>query len=339
VEKSHAIIEEADYVVIESTYGDRDHKSLENTREEFVRCLAQAISSRGKILIPTFAVDRAQRVLYELKRLQADRAFPKMPPIYFDSPMGEKATQIYEKYISLLSRELRDLSSGGENPFLPAGLSYTSGADESRAINDAGEAIVLAGSGMCSGGRIIHHLKHNLWSPNCNVFFVGYQARGTLGRRLVEGEKNLRIAGEDVTVNAAMHTLGGFSAHADRGDLLAWASRFGKGTSFFVTHGEPKSAEALAGGIREMGYEAVTPAIGSTYDLARRDTSLARTAIPGKPRLFSDSEAVFALLAEITAETESIRENLDSRDDYAVFLPLLESSRMILQSVKNITSK
>ncbi|MDR1966702.1 MAG: MBL fold metallo-hydrolase, partial [Synergistaceae bacterium] len=198
IEKRHAIIEEADYVVIESTYGDRSHKNLEDTRAEFRRALAAAIASRGKILIPTFAVDRAQRVLYELKRLQGDRDFPRMPRIFFDSPMGEKATQIYEKYSSLLSREIQDITRSGDNPFRPGGMSCTSAVAESRAINEVGEAIVMAGSGMCSGGRIIHHLKHNLWNASCNVFFVGYQAHGTLGRRLVDGEKNLRIAGEDV---------------------------------------------------------------------------------------------------------------------------------------------
>jgi metallo-beta-lactamase family protein len=342
VERSHAIIEKASYVVVESTYGNRNHKSLEDTRSEFRDGLAKAISARGKILIPTFAVDRAQRVLYEIKRLQLDETFPRTPGIYFDSPMGEKATQIYEKYSSLLSREIQDMRREGQNPFSPAGLICTSGADASRAINNVGEAIVLAGSGMCSGGRIIHHLKHNLWNKNCNVFFVGYQAKGTLGRRLVEGEKNLRIAGEDITVNAAMHTLGGFSAHGDRDDLLGWVSHFEKGASFFVTHGEVKSSEALAAGIREIGYDAVVPSVGAVYELSALpggEPAIVRRASPGLPGIRADGETVLALLAEIASETASIRESLDSRGDYREIAPLLESSRLILQSVRNAKPK
>ena len=338
LERPYTLIEEADYAVIESTYGDRNHKSLEATRAEFREALAGAIAAKGKILIPTFAVDRAQRVLYEIKRLQMDHTFPRMPRIFFDSPMGEKATQIYEKYSPLLSREMQDLLRKGMNPFAPEGLSYTSSVDASRAINDIDEAIVMAGSGMCSGGRIIHHLKHNLWNKNCNVFFVGYQAHGTLGRRLVEGEKNLRIAGEDVAVGATFHTLGGFSAHGDRDDLLEWASHFGGGTSFFVTHGEVKSAESLASDIRQMGYGAAAPSRGAYYDLSGKQ-AITRPEIPPRAQAFGSRAAVFALLAEIASEAASIRESLDSRADFEDISPLLESSRLILQTVKNIKTK
>jgi metallo-beta-lactamase family protein len=294
-----------------------------------------AIAARGKILIPTFAVDRAQRILYEIKRLQSDPGFPRMPRIFFDSPMGEKATRIYEKYSGLLSREIQDVLRSGENPFHPDGLSFTSGVEESRAINDAGEAIVLAGSGMCAGGRIMHHLKHNLWSERCSVFFVGYQARGTLGRRLVEGEKNLRIAGEDIKVNASMHTLGGFSAHGDRDDLLAWVSNFRKGVSFFVTHGEQKSSAALAAGIRGIGYDAAAPARGAVYELSDKG------AVPsGFPAVSDTGEseraAALALLSEIASETESIRESVASGGGVKSLNPLLESARLILHSVRNI---
>jgi metallo-beta-lactamase family protein len=336
--RSRSIIEEADYVVVESTYGNRNHRTLEDTRAEFRGGMEKAIASGGKVLIPTFAVDRAQRVLYEIKRLQLDRTFPRTPRIYLDSPMGEKATRIYEKYSSLLSREIQDMLREGQDPFSPEGLVYTSSADASRAINDVGEAVVLAGSGMCSGGRIIHHLKHNLWDKNCSVFFVGYQANGTLGRRLVEGEKNLRIAGEDVTVNADIHTLGGFSAHGDRDDLLGWVSHFNRGTSFFVTHGEVKSSEALAGGIRGIGYDAVVPSRGAVYELSPssgKEMSVMRH-VSYEPRgMGANGETVLALLAEITSETESIRESLGSRGDYREISPLLESSRLILQSVRN----
>ena len=335
LERPPADIDEADYVVLESTYGGRNHKSLADTRAEFREGMAKAMETRGKILIPTFAVDRAQRLLYEIKRLQLDPAFPRTPPIYFDSPMGERATHIYEKYSSLLSRDLQEMIRDGQNPFAPDGLKYTSSVDASRAINETSNAIVLAGSGMCSGGRIVHHLKHNLWDGKCNVFFVGYQARGTLGRRLVEGERNLRIAGEDITVNATLHTLGGFSAHAGRDDLLKWASNFRRGTTFFVTHGEPASSGALARGIREMGYEAAVPAVHSTYNLSASEAAVVRSAFRARPDEESDRRAAMALLADITAEAASIMEGISSRGDNGAFLPLLESSRLILQSVKN----
>jgi metallo-beta-lactamase family protein len=338
IERAPSIVEEADYVVIESTYGDRYHKSLEDTRAEFRRELGRAIESGGKILIPTFVVDRAQRVLYEIALLEGAGGFPKLPPIYFDSPMGYRATQIYEKYIPLLSREIQDAVRGGGNPFSPGDLKYTDGVADSKAINEVNDAIVLAGSGMCAGGRIVHHLKHNLWDKKCSVFFVGYQARGTLGRRLVDGEKNLRIAGEDVTVNASLHTLGGFSAHGDKGDLLAWASNFRSGASFFVTHGEPRSSESLVKGIRDMGYGALAPESGASYDLSARDSAvlLGRPKESLRPRGLADRESVLAILRDIASETESIREDLPARSNYGALMPLLESSRLILQSVKNL---
>ena len=194
----------------------------------------------------------------------------------------------------------------------------------------------MAGSGMCSGGRIVHHLKHNLWSDKCNVFFVGYQARGTLGRRLIDGEKRLRIAGEDIEVKAKLHTLGGFSAHGDRDDLLKWASHFGKNTMFFVTHGEPKSSQALASGLSDLGYRSIAPSACMTYDLSRKDPVSAVELPRGAPsKSFARDEAL-ALLQDISSETESLREKLSSIEDYAAIVPLLESSRLILKTAKNV---
>lgn len=335
IEKTPTLIEGADYVVIESTYGDRAHKGLDETRAEFQEQLGLAMRERAKILVPTFVVDRAQRVLYELLLLQRSGKFTGIPPIFFDSPMGGKTTRIYEKYIGLLSRTMKDSVRAGQNPFEPDGLSYTASVEESRAINEIPHAIVLAGSGMCTGGRIVHHLKHNLWQRSCHVFFVGYQAQGTLGRRLVNGEKNLRIAGEDVTVEAQLHTLGGFSAHGDRNDLLDWAQHFPRNAVFFVTHGEPKSSQSLASGLRDMGYSATAPSAGMSFDLLEGDAVMETQ--PGTvQRPIMDRQQVLALLHEITSETEAVREKLDSLGDYSSLLPLLESSRLILQSAKNM---
>ena len=342
IEKPPTVIEEADYVLIESTYGDRNHRSLEETRREFRTELEKAVRAGGKILIPTFVVDRAQRVLYEILRLQRTKGFPKTPPIYFDSPMGAKATQIYEKYMNLLSREMQDYARIGESPFAPEGLSYTGGVADSRAINEMDRAIVLAGSGMCTGGRIVHHLKHNLWSEKCHVFFVGYQAKGTLGRRLVDGEKNVRIAGEDVMVNARLHTIGGFSAHGDRDDLLGWASHFGRRTAFFVTHGEPRASESLTEGLRNLGYTATAPGVGMTFDLTKKD-SLQATSVPRpEPHSVADRDELLAILRDIAADTESLREQISEEDlaatvrNLQTVKPLLESSRTILRSARNL---
>ncbi len=335
IEKPPTVIEEADYVVIESTYGDRAHKGLEATRFEFQEQIGRALEEKAKILVPTFVVDRAQRVLYELLLLQQSGKFPTMPKIYFDSPMGAKATQIYDQYIGLLSRTMQDSVRTGQNPFRPEGLAYTASVEESRAINEVPHAIVLAGSGMCAGGRIVHHLKHNLWQPSCHVFFVGYQAQGTLGRRLVNGEKNLRIAGEDITVGAQLHTLGGFSAHGDRNDLLGWASHFPKDAAFFVTHGEPKSSQSLAAGLRDMGYSATAPSVGMSFDLLDKDAVM-ETAPGTVSKQTLDRQQVLSLLREIASETEAVRENLDELRDYSPLLPLLESSRLILQTAKNM---
>lgn len=336
VERPPAVVESADFVVIESTYGDREHKGIAETREEFRKVLAQALEDGGKILIPTFAVDRAQRILYELRRLQDDPAFAKMPKIYFDSPMGTKATKIYEKYVSLLSREMQDIARGGESPFAPRGMTYTGTSAESRAINDVPSAIVLAGSGMCSGGRIVHHLKHNLWSEKCHVLFVGYQAHGTLGRRLVDGERGVRIAGEEVTVRANLHTLGGFSAHGGRSDLLEWTSHFARSTSFFVVHGEKRSSEAFRDALRGMGFTSVAPMRGASYDLKPSDAALAPSAQADLPRQSDHRTDLLDLLDGITSAAESLRDSIDEIKDPREIMPLLESTCRILESARGI---
>ena len=267
MERNPAIISRADYVVIESTYGDRLHKSNKETREEFRQVIAHALKSRAKVMIPTFVVDRAQRLLYELMLLQKDGILRNNIPIFFDSPMGVKATEIYNKHLSLFSREIQQHVKEGYDPFTPEQLHYVESVADSRRINDIKHAIVMAGSGMCNGGRIVHHLKHGVGDPSNRIIFVGYQAKGTLGRRMVDGEKTLRIAGEEVTVNAQLHTINGFSAHGDRDDLLTWADNFETDPVFFVTHGEPKSSQALALALQKKNHRAVVPIAGEEFEL------------------------------------------------------------------------
>ena len=340
IEKPPVALEEADLVLIESTYGDRLHKSLADTRSEFQAAMEAAIRDGGKVLVPTFVVDRAQRMLYEFKLLQ--KKFPdlKTPPIYLDSPMGVKTTEIYSENAGLLSRDLVSMLHDHDDPFEPRGFSFVRTPDESRAINDKKNCIVLAGSGMCSGGRILHHLKHNLYKPNTHVFFVGYQAYGTLGRRLVDGAKTVRIAGEEITVNAQFHTLNGFSAHGDRDDLLAWAGHFPKKTRFIIVHGEPKSAESLALGLKDMGYATRIPAIGDEIDIVTEVQTVRqeKTAMPVISRRILDSihiepqdiESTLAAISARTAEMEGAL--IRNEEQYKNIMPLLISARTLLET-------
>ena len=330
IEKTPSLIEDADFVVIESTYGDRLHKTLQETRTEFQNAMIQAVADDSKILVPTFVVDRAQRMLYEFQLLQKERPDVKFPAIYFDSPMGTKTTEIYRKNLSLLSRELQEYLMAGLDPFEPKGLKYVKSVEESKTVNEMATGVVMAGSGMCTGGRIVHHLKHSLWKANSHVFFVGYQAKGTLGRRLVEGEKELRIAGEDVTVRAHLHTLNGFSAHADRRDLLQWASNFPQSTKFFVTHGEPHSSQALALGLKDLGFSALVPSAGSNYDLTTLEGSTDEQELQ-RPSATSNAQLQL-LIADISAMLSEIGKDKVSLSHPEDILPYLESSKMLLKA-------
>lgn len=340
MERNPAFIEEADLVVIESTYGNRLHKSNLETREEFREVMKIALKGKSKVLIPTFAVDRAQRILYELTLMQRDGLFANGSPIFFDSPMGVKATEIYKDHLSLMSAEIQEHLRQDLDPFSPSGLKYIESVEDSQAINEVKSAIVMAGSGMCNGGRIVHHLKHNLWKSDTHIVFVGYQAQGTLGRRLVEGDRTVKVAGEEVEVKATLHTINGFSAHADRDDLLAWASNFRNGPLFVVTHGEPVSAEALSEAIRSQGQTAVVPVIGQEIEI-RPATGEGRSetfAIPCRAPEVPCPEAV-RVLGEISSLVSSLREKAGELGDAAEVLPLLVSTKTLLETARDRTKK
>lgn len=333
MERNPSFIEDADYVVIESTYGNREHKTNEESREEFRETMRTMLKDHGKVLIPTFVVDRAQRVLYELTLMQLEGILPDNVPIYFDSPMGMKATAIYNEHVALLSREIQDKIRNGIDPFSPKQLHIVDSVEESKAINSVKHAIVLAGSGMCTGGRIVHHLKNNLYRDDAHVVFVGYQARGTLGRRLVEGAKSVRVAGEEVAVNATVHTINGFSAHADRRDLLTWAGNFRSNPTFFVTHGEEEAAGALALALKEKGFNAVIPSLGQEFELkpSREAVTLgsAHLARPGG-EASADGEAVLSEIALMASFLKGKKEV--NRKEY---VPLLSSARILLETVRD----
>lgn len=248
-----------DLIVLESTYGDRDHRPLPETIDELTTIIKEAVWEKEKILIPAFAVGRAQTMLYFLGELAETGRVPRFP-VFLDSPMANEASELYRAYPRLLDDEAKAVLR--DNRFLldHQDARFTASAEESKAINNhQGAAVVIAGSGMCTGGRILHHLKHNLWRKGVHVIIVGYQAHGTLGRKLVEGASMVRVLGEPIAVRAKIHTIGGLSAHAGKSELLDWARRAAGAhpnqARFVLNHGEDRPRAALA--------EAITTALGA----------------------------------------------------------------------------
>jgi metallo-beta-lactamase family protein len=259
----------ADLVVIESTYGDRDHRPFDDTVAEYVDIVRDAVQRGGKVLVPTFAVGRAQVLLMLLSWMFRNKKV-KPFPAFLDSPMAIEATRIYTRHVELFDDEMTAYMR--ERPLRDdlKTLQTCATADQSKAINACpGPCLVMAGAGMCNAGRILHHLKQNLWRPETHVIMVGYQAQGSLGRRLIEGEKRVKIHGEDIIVRARIHTLGGFSAHAGQTDLLGWFSAIAPSKPrVVVAHGEDGPRKAMAKLIRQRhGLKPVLPALGDVVEL------------------------------------------------------------------------
>jgi metallo-beta-lactamase family protein len=258
-----------DLVFLESTYGDHNHRSFADTLAEFDDIVQTAAQQRGKILVPTFAVGRAQLILYCLARLFQSGAVAPFP-IHLDSPMAIEATRLYEAHPELYDEEALELRRNHTSFRDMPTLHFSSTADQSRALNDlSGPCLILAGAGMCNAGRILHHLKQNLWRPETWVVIVGYQGRGSLGRQLVEGRKEVSIFGEPIAVKARVRTLGGFSAHAGQADLLNWFEPLaGAQPRVVLTHGEPGPRNVLAGLLQKRhGITALQPAMADTINL------------------------------------------------------------------------
>jgi metallo-beta-lactamase family protein len=256
-----APVVEADALWLESTYGDRLHKSREETVQELTKIILEAISKQAKVVIPAFAVERTQDLIYTISQLIRKDLIPSIP-VYIDSPLAISATEIYKKNPDCFDEETKGLLLEGEDPLELPEIKYTQTTEESKAINeDPRPGIIVSGSGMCDFGRVQHHLKHHLWRSESHVVFIGYQAEGTVGRRIVDGAKIIKLLGEEIAVRAQIHTLGGFSAHADQKGLLEWLSHFkNPNLQVFVNHGEEKVSMVLSEVIHQkLKFEAAVP--------------------------------------------------------------------------------
>lgn len=261
-----AVLTEADVLLLESTYGDRDHKPLSNTLDELRDTLQAADRSGGNVIIPAFAVGRTQDIIYWLGKIKRQGGLPQRQ-IYLDSPMAISASKIYAEHTHLFNiddPEFTRIAPDGWEVWLP-GLIFSETAEESMAINRiAGGVVIIAGSGMCTGGRIRHHLKYNLWRRDAHIIFSGYQAEGTLGRTIVDGKRtHVKILGADINMAAAVHTLGALSAHADQSQLLKWADHFKScRPRIYLIHGEKAAALSLQTCFRRMNWNVSIPKAG-----------------------------------------------------------------------------
>lgn len=315
------IIESADYLIIESTYGNRIHENIEQRTEELIDIILNTVRKGGTIVIPSFAVGRTQEIIYELNKYYDKKLSEtgkkenelKKIPVYIDSPLATKATEIFKTNSLVFDEEARNYIMTGDNPLEFENLHFTQSAEESKALNFSNEPkIIISASGMCEAGRIKHHLKHNLWKKECSVVFVGYQAEGTLGRRIVDGEKNVKILGEEIHINASIHNVEGFSGHADKPALLAWLQGFKeKPKKVFIIHGEAESKADFAKEVTEkLGFSCIVPEYNTIYDIKSID-SIQEIHIDNKVKVKSKlyEEALVEIHKEIeTATEEEIKE-------------------------------
>jgi metallo-beta-lactamase family protein len=252
-------VESADFLFLESTYGSRNHKNESQSREELAEAIAYSYERGEKVIIPAFAVERTQELLYSFYLLRQEGKLPEDMPVFVDSPLAIKATEIFLRHWDYYDQETKQLVKNGENPLKLPNLRFTLTVEESRAINSSGgPAIVIAGSGMANAGRIKHHLRHNIWKSGASIVFVGFQAEGTPGRRIVDGAQTIRILGEELSVKARVFTIGGFSAHAGQTQILDWLSHVrNPEVQVYLVHGEHSGQKVLAELIREKYHFSV----------------------------------------------------------------------------------
>lgn len=247
---------DADIVVMETTYGDRDHRSLGDSVEEFYDAIRKAHAKGGNVVIPTFALERAQELLFFLREGMATDKLPQDLSVFLDSPMAISATQLFRRHPDAMKPELKTMIRSGQDPFNMPGLQFVREAAESMHLNEIRSgAVITAGSGMCTGGRVRHHLRHNLGHADCSVIFVGFAAEGTLARIIIDGARSIKLFGDQIPVRARIHTINGFSAHAGKQDLLDWHRRNRDPDATFLVHGEDQARKAFASSLENTAVE------------------------------------------------------------------------------------
>lgn len=287
---SPTMISNADYLVMESTYGNRLHIRNDDKAKMFLDIVSETLDNGGRVIIPSFAVGRTQEILYEIDKLKEefgqDEEFARKyetlmkVPVYVDSPLAISATEVFKKNVDLFEDEIQEKIKRGDNPLEFNGLQFTQTAEESKALNqDTRPAIILSASGMCDVGRIKHHLKHNLWNPKSTILFVGYQAPGTLGRSIVEGAKKVKIFGEEIAVNARVEYIEGYSGHADQTWLLNFIYSFTNPPKHvFLVHGEPEGQLELKEKIEQTSEcKVIIPNFGDSFELEETPKLLEQT--------------------------------------------------------------
>ncbi len=321
-----SIINSADYLFIESTYGNRLHMNVEDKEDKFVDIINTTIEQGGNVIIPSFAVGRTQEIIYDLFK-QYEKYGDKLKklfatPVYIDSPLAVSATKVFRNNLDCFDEEARVYIENGDNPLDFPSLRFTQSVDESRALNESKESmIIISASGMCDAGRIKHHLKHNLWRKESTIIFVGYQAQGTLGRRLIDGASKVRLFGEEISVNARIEIIEGFSGHADREGLINWIDKIKeKPKKMFIVHGEEEAMMELSEAINEkFGIATIIPEMGDTLDLRKEGVSRYKTE---KAAEKTRERNIFARL-EVIYMLDKLKDELD------------EASSMIRGDLKN----
>lgn len=246
------------YLIIESTYGDRDHEPISSMKGQLARVVNETFARRGKVIIPSFSLERTQLLVFTLNQLFLEKAIPELP-VYVDSPLSVRLTDIFKLYPQVLDEQVRDIIAQGKDPFAFTNLRYITEVEESMALNGREDPmIIISASGMCEGGRIVHHLRNNMENPNNTILIIGYMAKHTLGRRIVERRRRVRVFGVERDLNARVEVINSFSAHADRGELIQFVERCGKQLKgIFIVHGDEDQSLALAGHLKTQGFEGV----------------------------------------------------------------------------------
>ena len=315
------MIEDADYLIMESTYGSRLHVRNKEKAQMFLDIVSETLDNGGTVVIPSFAVGRTQEILYEINKLKQehdDEEFKRKyktlmkAAVYVDSPLAISATEVFKENTNLFDKEVQEELIKGDNPLEFPGLKFTQTVDESKALNESTEpSIIISASGMCDVGRIKHHLKHHLWNPKSTILFVGYQAPGTLGYNIVNGAKTVKIFGEEIAVNARVEYIEGYSGHADQEGLMNFVYSFiSKPKHIFLVHGEPESQDVLAQKIiTETHLPVSMPEFGETYDIdgAEDKVEMTHKIIPTVPN---------GLKTEVLGRLEKLKDEIKDMDTY-----------------------